>query len=81
MGKIEAQTTHTVKLSWRYRDMLDKRDLIQSLNTALPDSALIADLSISDTARAEPGTADQEVMRTLTITYVTNPVLDRYRRP
>lgn len=81
MGKIEAQTTHTVKLSWRYRDALDKHDLINSLTTALPDSALIADLSISDTVTTKPGTTDQVVMRTLTITYVTNPLLDRFRRP
>ena len=81
MGRIEAQTIHTVKLSWMYRDALDKRDLIDSLTTALPDSALIADLSVSATVTTKPGTTDQAVMRTLTITYVSNPVLDRYGRP
>lgn len=80
MGKLETQTTHTVKLYWNQRTPLEKGDLIRGLTDTLPNGALITELAVADTTKEEPDYTTPPVIRTLTITYMTNPALDRYRR-
>lgn len=81
MMKLETQITHTAKLTWDYHDRLDKRDLINGLTNALPNGAQITGLSVADVPQVLPGTAKQVVRRTLTISYVDDPLFARYRRP
>lgn len=73
MMKLETQTTHTVKISWNHRAVFDKRDLVNRINGVVPDSAIITGLTVSDTPTAEPGTTTPALVRTLAITYVTDP--------
>ncbi len=80
MGQLETQTTHTVKLAWARTEPLEKSDLIRGLNDTLPDGAIITGLSVSDTPVEEPREIAQAEKRSLTITYIENPVLARYRR-
>lgn len=72
MGQLETQTTHTVKLAWKYRAVFDKREFVSRLNAVVPDSAIITGISISDAPMAERGTTNQVVMRSLAITYVAD---------
>ena len=44
MRKIEAQTAHTVKLTWGRKELLEKSDLIRGLSD-IPDGWVIADIS------------------------------------
>ena len=81
MGKIEARTTHTVKLTWTRAELLEKSDLIRGLSDALPDGALVTGLSVADIPVEEPREITQVAKRVLTITYVDNPAFARYRRP
>lgn len=81
MMKLETQITHTAKLAWDYHDRLDKRELINGLTNTLPNGAQITGLSIADVPQVLPGTTNQVVRRTLTITYVDEPVFTRNRRP
>lgn len=81
MGKIEAQTAHTVKLTWGRKELLEKSDLIRGLSDTLPDGALITGLSVADIPVEEPHEITQVAKRVLAITYVDNPAFARYRRP
>lgn len=81
MGRIEAQTIHTVKLSWPLAEPLEKSVLIRWLSDTLPDGALVTGLSVADIPVEEPHEITQVAKRALTITYVDTPVLARYRRP
>lgn len=72
MWKIEAQTTHTVKLSWGCKYALGKGELIRALTDTLPTDAKIVDLSVADVQEKEPDYTTPAVKRTLTITYVTD---------
>lgn len=81
MGRFEAHTTHTVKLSWDPGDPLDKSELIRGLSDVLPDGAIITELAVGDLPVPQPEIAGPKARRTLTITYLENPVLARYRRP
>ena len=81
MRKIEAQTTHTVKLTWGRKELLEKSDLIRGLSNTLPDGALITGFSVADIPVEEPHEITQVAKRVLTITYVDNPAFARYRRP
>lgn len=72
MGQLETQTTHTVKLAWKYRAVFDKREFVSRLNAVVPDSAIITGISISDAPMVERGTTNQVVMRSLAITYVAD---------
>ncbi len=72
MGHLETQVTHTVKIAWKYRDVFDKRDLVNRLNATVPDSAIITGLTVSDTTEAELGTTTPALVRTLAITYVAD---------
>ncbi len=80
MGQLETQTTHTVKLAWARTEPLEKSNLIRGLNDTLPDGAIITGLSVSDIPIEEPHEIAQAAKRALTITYIENPVLARYRR-
>lgn len=80
MGNLRAKTTHTVTLSWDQRNPLEKGDLIRTLSDTLPNDALITELAVADLQKEDPDYTTPPVMRTLTITYTTNPALDRYRR-
>lgn len=79
MGKFEAHVTHTVKLSWDSDDLLEKEELIRGLSDVLPDGAVITELTVGDCPIPQPEIAGPKAMRTLTITYLENPVLARYR--
>ena len=81
MGRFKAHTTHTVKLSWDPADPLDKSDLIRGLSDVLPDGAAITELTVGDCPNPQAEIAGPKATRTLTITYLENPVLARYRRP
>lgn len=81
MGKLEAHTTHTVELSWALDDTLEKRELIRGLSDVLPEGAVITALTAGDCPIPQPEIAGPKITRTLTITYLENPVLARYRRP
>lgn len=80
MGTIKAHTTHTVKLSWDSNGPLDKKELLRGLNDTLPDGAIITELTVGDLPDPQPEIAGPKAMQTLTITYLENPVLARYRR-
>ena len=80
MGQLETQTTHTVKLAWARTEPLEKSHLIRGLNDTLPDGAIITGLSVADIPMEEPHEIAQAAKRSLTITYIENPVLARYRR-
>lgn len=77
MTQIETLTTHTVKLSWAANELISKGELIAGLKDALPDGADITRLAVTNEANAELCAASTQ---TLTITYVTSPMLDRFRR-
>lgn len=81
MGNLKAHTTHTVKLSWAFGDPLEKSELIRGLSDVLPEGAVITVLKADVCPIPQPEIAGPRVMRTLTITYLENPVLARYRRP
>ena len=81
MAEIETHTTHTVKLSWALDDPLEKSELIRGLSNVLPEGAVITELKAGDCPILQPEIAGPKVTRTLTITYLENPVLARYRRP
>lgn len=81
MGKLEAHTTHTVKLSWALDDPLEKSELIRGLSNVLPEGAVITKLTAGDRPIPQPEITGPKVTRTLTITYLENPVLAHYRRP
>lgn len=80
MGKIKAHTTHTVKLSWNPGNPLYKSELIRGLSDVLPEGAVITELTAGDCPNPQPEIAGPKVTRTLTITYLENQVLPRYRR-
>ena len=80
MGQLETQTTHTVKLAWPRTEPLEKSVFIRGLNDTIPDSAIITGLSVADIPVEEPREITQAEKRSLTITYIENPVLARYRR-
>ena len=80
MGNLHAKTTHTVKLTWDQSDPLEKGDLIRGLSDTLPNGAVITGLSVSDIPMEEPREINQAAKWALTITYIENPVLARYRR-
>lgn len=79
MMKLETQTIHTVKISWKYRAVFDKRDLVNRINGTVPDSAMIIDLAIDDATRTEPDTGSEVVMRTFKLTFATKPLLKNMR--
>lgn len=81
MGKFEAYTTHTATLSWDSGDPLEKEELISGLSHVLPDCAAITELTVSERPNPQPEIAGPKATRTLTITYLENPVLAHYRRP
>lgn len=81
MGQLETQTTHTVKLAWDSAEPLEKSVLIRGLSDTLPDGAVITGLAATDIPVEEPHEITQVAKRALTITYLENPVLARYRRP
>ena len=78
---INTRTTHTATLEWPYKKMLSKRELVHKLSSIIPDSADIIGISITDVPRHGSGQSIPEVMRSLTITYLDDPLLGRYRRP
>lgn len=80
MGRLEAKTTHIVKLSWPREEPLEKSILIRGLSDTLPDGAVITGLSVADIPMEEPHEIAQAAKQTLTITYVENTTLTRYRR-
>lgn len=81
MTVIETRTTHTATLEWPYAEPLSKRELIHKLKIAIPEDSDIVGMSVADVPRNKPGREFPKVMRALTITYVENPTLTRYRRP
>jgi len=81
MGQLEAHTTHTVTLSWDSDDPFGKEQLIRGLSDVLPDDAVITELTAGDRPIPQPEITGPKAQRTLTITYLENPVLARYRRP
>ena len=81
MGRLEAKTTHTVKLSWPREEPLEKSILIRGLSDTLPDAALVTDLAVDDVARTNPNRDFPDMIRTLTITYLDTPARAHYRRP
>lgn len=81
MGQLETHTTHTVKLAWPLTEPLEKSELIRGLSDVLPEGAVITELTAGDCPIPQPEIAGPKVRRTLTITYLENPVLARYRRP
>lgn len=70
MGKLEAHTTHTVKLSWALTDPLEKSELIRGLSDVLPDGAVITELTAGDRPIPQPEIAGPKAQRTLMITYL-----------
>lgn len=81
MTVIETRTTHTATLEWPYAEPLSKRELIHKLQSTIPEGADIVGMSVADVPRNKPGREFPKVMRALTITYVGNPTLMRYRMP
>lgn len=80
MGNLQAKTTHTVTLSWNQRTPLGKGSLIRGLSDTLPNDALITELAVADIQKEDPDYTTPPVMRTLEITYLSNPMFDRHRR-
>lgn len=80
MSGIETHTTHTVKLTWNQREPLDKCEFIRCLTSVLPHDAQIIGLAVADNPKEEPDYTTPAVIRALTITYITNTLLDSYRR-
>lgn len=79
MAEIKAQTTETLKIVWRYMDTLSKEDLVGALTNMLPDGSMIIDLAIDVATRTDPDTEAETLLRTLTITYATSPLLANIR--
>lgn len=80
MTTINTRTTHTATLEWPYKDRLSKDELVHKLKIGIPDYADIVGISIADVPRKKAGQPFPEVMRTLTITYIDDPILGHYRR-
>ena len=81
MGKFEAHTTHTATLSWDSGATLEKEELISGIKHVIPDSAIITEMTVGDCLVPQPEIAGPKARRTLTIAYIENPALARYRRP
>lgn len=79
MTYIKAQTTQTLKMVWKYKDTLSKEDFVRALTNLLPNGAMIIDLAIDVATRTDPDTEAETVLRTLTITYATSPLLANIR--
>lgn len=79
MAEIKAQRTETLKIVWRYKDALIKKDLVRALTDLLPDGAVIINLAIDVATRTDPDTGSEVVMQVLVFTYATRPLLKNMR--